>query len=680
MSESRSRIIRLTLWALVLLGFAAAVKAGINRANVEEANRRVEITLDYNELRNLAAAEGRSLSEVLTAFKNAGGSKGGITSVAIQEDTISSLEEAQLVKEAPSGSRGETVLYGTRDVMRDVEEAVRIKTRYAVASVPHGEPLPYGIPPAMSQGLRIEQPNGLVRGIGLGLSPESVAAIRGAGLGIVGRVSNWNGVTPEGIRWTLDRLKRDGASTIIFSGDDVLGFKGYIVEDSKNPSRVSTEVSTESALREAELQYGTIEFGKQKGDDTLSRAVEERLVRVHTITGAEMQNASLPANVQRFLLAARERNIRALYVRLFVDEPDALKENVKYINRIVVGLAGRGLTPAMVPGLAHGYLPLHTSGLIRGCIALGLAAGWLLLLDAVTGLFSGGKPGAVVSAAGFAGWLLLLALPLMPSLMGVKLAALAAACIFPTYALLRKDALRPAEPGQSPLIVALLRFITTCAVTSVGIAYVVGLLADRIFLLKIDAFLGSKPAKLLPVLLVALIYSLALRADNRRTWKQAMTGAWGKIVGLSRQPILIWQIAAALAAILILAMVAMRAGNDPGIGVSGLERMIRELLDRLLPARPRFQEFLIGHPALILSFLLAARGRRSWAFPLLLVGAIGQVSLLNTFCHLHTPLVASLWRAGIGIFLGIAIALVVYFVLDRMFLRRLPPIVASADV
>jgi hypothetical protein len=256
-------------------------------------------------------------------------------------------------------------------------------------------------------------------------------------------------------------------------------------------------------------------------------------------------------------------------------------------------------------------------------------------------------------------------------MMGVKLAALAAACLFPTFALLRKDALRPGEPGQSPLIVALLRFVTTCAVTSIGIGYVVGLLANRIFLLKIDAFLGSKPAKLLPVLLVALVYSLALRADTRRTWKQALLGARDKIMALSRQPLLIWHIAAALAAVIILAMVAMRAGNDPGIGVSGLEMTIRGLLDRLLPARPRFQEFLIGHPALILSFVLAARGRRAWAFPLLLVGAIGQVSLLNTFCHLHTPLAASLWRAGIGFALGIALALVLYFVLDRLVLRRL---------
>jgi hypothetical protein len=675
MSERRSRFLRLTLWLLVLLGFAAAVKAGINRANAEEANRRVEITLDFIELRNLAAAEGVPISEVLTAFKNAGGKAGGVTSIALQEDSISSLEEAQLLTEAPSGSRGVTVLYGSPEVIRGVEEAIRTKTRYAIAAVPAGAPLPFGVPPTLSQGLRIEQPSGLVRGIGLGLSPESVGIIRDAGLGIVGRVSNWNGVTPEGIVWMINRLKRDGASTVIFSGDEVLGYKGYAIDDREEPLRPSTE----SALRDADLQYGTVEFGKQKGDETLSRAVEERLVRVHTITGAEMQSANLPGNVQRFLLAARERNIRCLYVRLFLDEPDALKENVKYIDRIVVGLAGRGLTPGMVPGLAHGYVPLQTSSLIRAMIALGLASGWLLLLDAVTGLFSGGKPGALVSVIGFIGALILFLLPLAPTLMGVKFAALAAALIFPTLALLRKDALRPAMPGQSPLIVALLRFVTTCSVTSIGVAYVVGLLTNRVFLLKIDAFIGSKPAKLLPVLLVALIYWLALRADSSRTWKQALAGARDRIVGLSRQPILIWQLAAALAAVVVLAMVVMRAGNDPGIGVSGLEMKIRGLLDRLLPARPRFQEFLIGHPALILSFILAARGRRAWAFPLLLVGAIGQVSLLNTFCHLHTPLVASLWRAGLGLVFGIAIALVLYFILDRLLLRRLPPLPASPN-
>ena len=676
MSESRNRFVRSALWVLVLLGFCAALRAGYNRANVEESNRRVEIALDYNELRNLAAAEGQPLSMVLSAFKNAAGPHGGATSVAVGEDTIASLEEAQTLKEISGGSRGTTFLYGLPDAITKVTEALTVKTHYPVTPVPSGDPLPFGVPPTMKSGIRIDEPNGLVRGVGLGLSPESVQAVRKAGLRIVGRVNNWEGVAPQGIVWTLQGLKRDGASTVIFSGDEVLGYKGYVTDKPKDPNDPDIPLpSTESAIRDAGLQYGTVEFGKQKGDDTLSGVSEERLVRVHTVTGAEMQTATIPGNIQRFLLAARERNIRCLYIRLFLDESQALDKNVKYIKDIVDDLVSHGMTP----GLAHGYAPLKTSWHLRGLIGLGLAAGWLLLLDAVTGLFSGGRPGAMVVAVGVAVAVLLLAspllpahLPLVPTLFGVKIAALASAVIFPTLALLRKDALRPADGDQSPLLVALLRFFTSCCVTAVGISYIVGLLANRLFLLKIDVFVGIKPAKILPVLLVALIYWLALRADHRRTWKQALVGARDRIISLSKEPILLWQIFAATAAIVILVLVVMRAGNDPGIGVSGFELKIRGLLDRFLPARPRFQEFLIGHPALILSFVLAARGRRSWAFPLFIIGAIGQVSLLNTFCHLHTPLAASLWRAAIGIVIGVLVALALYLPLDRLFLRRLP--------
>lgn len=678
MSESRNRTVRSVLWVLVLLGFCAALRAGYNRTNVEESNRRVEIALDYSELLHLAAAEGKPLSMVLSAFKNAAGPHGGATSIAVGEDTISSLEEAQTFKEISGGSRGTTYLYGLPDAIAKVTEALSVKTHYPVTPVPTGNPLPFGVPPTMKFGIRIDEPNGLVRGVGLGLSPESVQAVRKAGLSIVGRVGNWEGVAPKGIVWTLQRLKRDGTSTVIFSGDEVLGYKGYVTDDPKEPGVASTE----SAIRDAGLQYGTVEFGKQKGDDTLSGVSEENLVRVHTVTGAEMQTATIPGNTQRFLLAARERNIRCLYIRLFLDEPQALDKNVKYIKRIVDDLVSHGMTP----GLAHGYAPLQTSWHLCGVIGLGLAAGWLLLLDAVTGLFNGGRPGPLVAAIGIAVAVLLFALPLLPAqlplvpaLFGVKIAALASAIIFPTLALLRKDALRPADGDQSPLLVALLRFVTSCGVTAVGISYIVGLLANRLFLLKIDVFVGIKPAKILPVLLVTLIYWLALRANHQRTWRQALLGARDRIVALSKEPILLWQIVAALAAIIILALVVMRAGNDPGIGVSGIELKIRGLLDRLLPARPRFQEFLIGHPALILSFVLAARGRRSWAFPLFIIGAIGQVSLLNTFCHLHTPLAASLWRAAIGIVIGIVVALVLYLPLDRLLLRQLPTVPANAN-
>ncbi len=133
----------------------------------------------------------------------------------------------------------------------------------------------------------------------------------------------------------------------------------------------------------------------------------------------------------------------------------------------------------------------------------------------------------------------------------------------------------------------------------------------------------------------------------------------------------------------------------------------QNLVDRVMNA-PRTKEFLIGHPAFILAVYLAVRGgvvnqrgagatsatagkdsadgrqdgqragssaqhgaaadlRRRWLFwvawPLLLAGVIGQLSMVNTFAHIHTPLAVSALRTALGLVFGsligiLAIALV----------------------
>jgi hypothetical protein len=215
-------------------------------------------------------------------------------------------------------------------------------------------------------------------------------------------------------------------------------------------------------------------------------------------------------------------------------------------------------------------------------------------------------------------------------------------------------------------------------VTALGIVAVVGLLADRLYLLKVDSFIGIKVAQLIPVLLAAIIVTLNLRASTNRPFEQAVGNAHGTLTRLAASPVLIWQVAAALVVLVVLALLVLRSGNDPGVGVSGLELKIRSLLDRLLYSRPRFKEFLIGHPALILALLFASRRN----FPplvltgLFLVGAIGQASFLNTFCHIHTPLLISLARALLGVFIGVIIGLVLYFLftfVERRFIRSVPP-------
>lgn len=652
----RQKSLRVFLWGVVALALAAALFSAARRWKTETRNRRVEVVLDMGELRSLSVTEGKPLGEVLRAFR-----KAGATSVAIQEETVGTLEEQHRINVLGPGdfsgvtSRGSTVLTDMdASTHRRVEEALQAKTRYGVQNVSQAGGASLAAGPTFNY----------VRGVGIGLDPVLVSEAKRADFLVIGRVNNPPGVFPEAIDWTLRQLKQEGVNAVIFSGDEVLGFKGYYLHDRTNPQKVTTD----TLMRSLGLAYGLVEFGKQKGDVALAKALPEQTVRVHTITGAEMVQATVPDNIQRFLLAARERNIRQLYVRLFLNEPDPVTVNTEYVEKIALGLKKADL----ISGPAHGYHELATPLWVRGLIGLGTAAAFLLLLDSVTGLLAVAA-GRVVVLGAVGGAALLVALPVVGGTTGVKLAALAAACVYPSLALVCSDHLRPSgQSGLGVLGTVLQRFAWMTFVTTLGIAAVVGLLADRLFLIKVDLFMGIKGAQLIPVLVAALVYGLSLRAGDRQPWPAVLDEATSRVRKLASQPLLLWQVAAGFVALIVLFLLVTRSGNDSAVGVSPLELRSRALLDQFLYARPRFKEFLIGHPAMVLGLAFAVRGWRQWAYPLFLVGAIGQVSLLNTFCHLHTPLLVSLWRALLGLNFGVIIGLVLYLLLDNLLLRRLP--------
>ena len=473
----------------------------------------MEIALDYNELRALAGAEGVPLSAVLQQFHQA-----GAVSVTLQEDTVGALEEARRITAAEGISQNTTRLSlpqaGEASVLQTallarVGDFLTHKTHFGVQSE--------------ADGLAVNAPYNMVRGVGVGLDPEAAGLVRNAGLGIIGRVSNYNNVRPQEIAWTIGQLKQNGASTVLFSGDDVLGNKGFVVPDKTKKANGTNgtnasdapAVTTASVLQNNGLNYATVEFGKQKGDAELVRAVPERVVRLHTILGSEMAVADMPGSVQRFLLAARERNIRVLFVRLFLGEANPLQTNTEYVRKITAGLQKAGLTV----GRAHGYGPLSVSPTLRAFMGLGLAAAYLLLVDSVTGFLSG-NTSIWVRAAAWGGAALLLLLPVAPAggYKGAEFAALACAFVFPSLGLLHSDMLRPDRTGRPPLLSALLRFASATVITAVGACFVVGLLADRLFLIKSEAFVGVKVSELVPVLLVALVYGLRLRATGKRPW------------------------------------------------------------------------------------------------------------------------------------------------------------------
>jgi len=144
-------------------------------------------------------------------------------------------------------------------------------------------------------------------------------------------------------------------------------------------------------------------------------------------------------------------------------------------------------------------------------------------------------------------------------------------------------------------------------VSLLGALTVVGLLSERMFMVKVSSFMGIKAAHSLPLLVIAALYACGAFAGPW-SWPELRRRAQrnvGQILGVRLQ---LWHLVAGCAAAVIVGMLLARTGNDPGVGVSGTEMSLRNLLDRLL-VRPRTKEFFIGHPALLATLLLTRAGR-----------------------------------------------------------------------
>ncbi len=82
--------------------------------------------------------------------------------------------------------------------------------------------------------------------------------------------------------------------------------------------------------------------------------------------------------------------------------------------------------------------------------------------------------------------------------------------------------------------------------------------------------------------------------------------------------------------------------------VPDFERKIRDIVESILWVRPRLKE-IIGYPAY---FVYLSYSKKRWLSFFEVLGAIALVSTFNTFCHIKTPLIVSLYRSAISIILG----------------------------
>lgn len=609
--------------ALIAIGLAVSLVLDFYRIQAEKQYNTVEILVDYDQLKVLADVHQIPLQTVAEKFKEA-----GATGVVVREKSLSEL-----------ATRGDIlVLKGSelslqQSINKEFLPGITPAMENTYLIIPNKE-----LSEEINEHLKMkkhkltnEQYDGL-NIISLVLTPqeyeklgvcfphEDLQKLKDGGLTIIPRIR------------TLSKTSEDSLDALAQSVEKIQGISMITFNDEVIPGNVAYLARKLEGLK---VPVGMFEFYPQQGLTSLAQLMGKNAVRIHCLSEGELKKYNESSAIDRFNLAVSERNIRALYIRVFgMEEPEsALERGLNFVSRVKENIQREGFNI----GIARELPSIPYSRFLILAVGLGVLGGGLLFLNRVLTT----KWTALLGVAGLLGWAGLL---YVEPLLARKFFALLAVIIFPVVAVTTM-----VEEKKRTLVETVIAFLKMAGISIMGALIMTGLLADKSFMLKLDQFSGVKVAHLVPLLIIPLYFSFKNSGKNKIE----------KIRKVLTAPFLVWYALAGLTLLVVLVIYILRTGNEAGILVSSWESRFRELLDTILLVRPRTKEFLIGHPAML---ILLYYGYTHKKLPLLILGIIGQISLVNTYAHIHTPLGISLLRSFHGLWLGILLGILLIVV------------------
>lgn len=657
------------MWVLTLVGVLAALPLGATRWQMEDtSSKNVEFVFDYRDLVQAAsytAHPRQYIAEELVKMKEA-----GVTSMAVYETSLEEMVWADYLAVYNSAAAAE---------LQDKPAAQDENYTYLLFA---GEEEEAALSPMIEQtyanweiavkpwsfggrtGLILETPveNAMLKP----MNPDPIAlqTIHAAGFLIVPRLSDRIPYDQKLVDAQMAELSKLGVSRLLFEGDAVKGYK-----DNAEKKSLS---GFAHILTKYNIGIASIENSKaQKGMNSLAYLTHYNIARLYSLSDSDAATMEPEAIADRFHLAVKDRNIRMFYFNTAPTRSAAKSAVVNSLPNIYDALQGEQGAIRKLSDLGYEAGPAQPFEYESPSWHKPLKA--LLVLGAValiTLLVSSFIPGVVIPVfllglIGSAG-LYVLSRPTLEQ--GL---ALGAAISAPTLAIIwaisrvrahTTGALRPVGgtgtaksgfaglswvfpglPAGRRLVMALSIFAMTSVISLIGVPYVFGLLNNITYSLVLEQFRGVSLLHLAPIglsaLYVFLFTSGSLGGNIRRILNAQITVLWVVVAG-------------------VLGIVGMyylsRTGNAGQ--ASALELFTRNVLETTFGVRPRFKEFMLSHPLFLIGLFLALRYRAAWVF--FIVGSIGQLSMVDTFAHIHTPLHISLIRVVLGLVLGAIIGLV----------------------
>ncbi len=628
---------------IILPGIFVAADRCMLRIKAEQKNIFVETVADLDEFRLLARKDGLTLEELFKKLKESGAS-----SVCASEDTLSSLE-----------SEGKITVLNSKEIRKlSLEETYEIKlpnNSKAVAGLwIHSDDdrlldrINQNLLWRFSEDSLIRIHNnlllinksgqGITEKVGLGFSDEYFELAAKNNLAVVARVYNFPNLSFENAAKIIGSFPPPASvSALIFADEEMFGNRG----DLNNIIKL---------FKIYTYRLGWIEFDIQEGIKNYLKVLTSNhpFVRVHAITRKEMDQVYSPKRaIARWVRAVKDRSLKMLYFNCFFQDEDKYisnltEYNLKYLKDTVEELKKSGFQIANSDKERFYEPRLEIEKTIPAeVIAMGVAL--------------------------FLGLPMLLRLSFFPKLDGVFSLLLSFIvvlffCFFPekfrnwtsligaiTYSsigfLVASDLIRANKYGFLKNTIRYIFFLIFPSI--IGGILIAGLYSNPNYLLKFDQFHGIKLAFLIP-LMFSVIWSLKKYGKN--------------VFELVHKPMTIITVLIVGVVAVSIFLYILRSDNTTLLKPTALEDRGRTFLENTLISRPRNKEFLVGYPAAMI-FVMLLMHKELVLLPLLaLFIQMGQVSVVNTFCHFHSPLLMTILRTFNGLWLGFLIGLTITFV------------------
>lgn len=639
----------MVLYGLIIIGLVATIPYIAKRASIEATSKQIEYIFDYRHLTEIANYQTHPsdyLDQQLNSLKMA-----GINSIAIYESTLKDLsllgrvkyysteQLIRLHKINISASENFTYIVYSND---DVRDEMNVFLRNNFSNVPIREWTLDGKP-----GLVIEMALEEAVMKPIGFDPITLSELRKSGFKIIPRFSDRLPYDHEKVKQQMDHFEQLGVTHILFDGDSVKGFNDQETQKSLdlfgnllNQHHIGI-IAIENLLPQS-----------QKGFTYLAKITNYNVVRLYSLSGTDANRLKPDTIIDRFLLAAKDRNIRMFYLNadIFTNQEKAGLESS--LDNLLLAFDNQdGVVPTLEQqGFSTGEAASFTitknvwENNLRILIILGAVSLITLCVSRFEILLT--IPSFIAGIFVSVGLFFYNKEVLDQALaLGVSVSAPTIAIITVLNIVLRSKSNHASNFKN--VMTALKLLALTTLITLLGIPYIVSLLNDVSYMLSVNQFRGVSVLHLAPIALVALYILLF-------TGKSPIE----RLKVILNKPVQVWWVFAVLVIGVVGSYYLSRTGNSGE--APAIEILIRRVLEDFIGVRPRFKEFMFAHPLFIFGLFLVLRYRS--AIPFFIIGSIGQLSLVDTFAHIHTPLYISTIRVFLGLGIGIIFGLILILI------------------